>query len=349
MQRRAIPIGVITNPHSKKNRARAGRREELQRIVGDLGVVRETRSIDEIRPAVEEFRGSAVRYWVSDGGDGALHWLVNEVRDALRDSGGASDLPLIVPTNGGTIDFVAKKVGIRGEANEILARLVRAEREGAPIAVEEVPTFVMAGVRVEPGGREVPFERLGFLAAIAGIGQRFFDKYYLDPLPGPRTVLEVIAKGIGSIALNAPGLSWLPGIPRAWRAYAQELLRPQHARVRVDGRLLPGEHWRALNAGAFFADIGGVVRLFPYAGGGKLHVMAGNPSMLDVVRAVPNLFRGTPMGHGIIDAPATRVEVEALGRELLNPVIDGEIFRGIARLSIEPGPVVRIPRVDGEA
>jgi diacylglycerol kinase family enzyme len=341
MRDRSIPIGVITNPHSKKNRTRSGRRDELQRIVGPLGLVRETRSIAEIRPVIDEFRKREVQFWVSDGGDGALHWLLNEARR----SGG--ELPRIVPTNGGTIDFVAKRAGIRGQADEVLDRLVRAVRERSELPVEKVPTFVLRGTRVEKGGAEAPFERVGFLAAIAGIGQRFFDKYYLDPFPGPFTVLRVIAKGLASIALGARGIALIPGLPASWRAYAKELLRPQHARVKVDRRTLSGERWRALHVGAFFAEIGGIVRLFPYAGEGKLHVMAGNPSPFDVALAIPNLFRGRPMGRGIADMPAASVEVEALGEELLNPVIDGEIFRGVSRLSVEPGPAVQIPRIDG--
>lgn len=44
-------IGVITNPNSKKNRKRPGRREQLARAVGKHGVVRETANIDAI-PAV---------------------------------------------------------------------------------------------------------------------------------------------------------------------------------------------------------------------------------------------------------------------------------------------------------
>lgn len=348
-----IAIGVITNPNSRKNR-RPGRpvgarREELQRIVGARGLVRETRTVAEIAPTIEEFIARDVRYWVSDGGDGALHWLVNEARLALggpRGSAGPLALPVVVPTNGGTIDFVAKKVGIRGQADEVLHRLVRAEEAGFRYPLEEVPTFIMSGVEVREGA-DVPFERVGFLTAIAGIGQRFFDLYYADPDPGPATVLKVIGRGLASIALNAPGLARLPGVPGGWREYAREILRPQRARVLVDGRELPGENWRALHVGAMFCDIGGVVKLFPLAGDGLLHVMAGNPTMAEVVRGVPHIFTGGAIGRGVTDVAARTVEVEALGDELLNPNMDGEQFRGLRRLKITSGPRVRIPRVGG--
>jgi diacylglycerol kinase family enzyme len=350
-------IGVVTNPNSRKNRTRPGRapgarREELERRVGARGLVRETRSVEEIAGVVEEFLARDVRYWVSDGGDGALHWLMNETRRVLASRaaaapGGSLALPIFVPTNGGTIDFVAKKVGIRGEAEDVLDRLVRGEDQGFRYPLEEVPTFLMTGVCRE-GGREARFERLGFLTAVAGVGQRFFDLYYADADPGPATVLKVVGKGLGSIALNVPGAGLLPGVPRRWREYAREVLRPQRARVTVDGRPLPGEHWRALHVGAFFCDIGGVVKLFPLAGEGRLHVMAGNPSMLEVARGVPKIFTGGVIGKGVTDIAVRTIDVEALDeRELLNPNIDGEPFRGLAHLTITTGPRVRIPRLCG--
>ncbi len=346
----AVPIGVVTNPNSKKNRALRDRKDKLQGIVRDLGIVRETRSVGEIRPTVEEFLDRGVRYWVSDGGDGALHWLVNEAWTTLgaRPETRGLSLPCTIPTNGGTIDFVAKKVGIRGQAEDILDRLVRAEERGERYPEVDVPSFIFSGVqRDEATGEERPFERLGFCGAIAGIGQRFFDKYYLDPLPGPTTIVKVIAKGVASLALDAPVVSLLPGIPDAWRQYGWDLITPVAARVRVDGRELPFDRFNALHVGSIFADIGGVVRLFPFAGDGKLHVMAGNPGPLGVVTNLRHLFFGTPMQHrDLVDVPATKLEVEAMGGELLSPCLDGEIFRGIVSATIVPGPRIRVPRID---
>ncbi len=336
-------IGVVTNPNSKKNRLRPGRAERLQAIVGEAGVVRETQTVAAIRPTVEEFIGRGVRYWVSDGGDGALFWLVNEAREAL---GKGAGLPLIVPTNGGTIDFVAKKVGIRGQAEDILERLVRVEREGGRHPETEVPSFIVEGREVDPStGAERRFEKIGFAGAIAGIGQRFFDKYYLDPLPGRTTVLKVIAKGLASLALGQPGLRALPGIPASWRAYGNDLIKGMRARVRVDGRPLEGEEWNAIHVGSIYVDLGGVVKLFRLAGSGKLHVMAGNPGVLAVVRNVPHLFTGGRMPNEMFEAAAETLEVEATGDEPLAPVIDGEVFRGLRSVRVTPGPRVRIPQV----
>jgi hypothetical protein len=39
--------------------------------------------------------------------------------------------------------------------------------------------------------------------------------------------------------------------------------------------------------------------------------------------------------------------MEATGRELLEPVIDGEYYRNVKRLSFRVGPRVRIPKLVG--
>ena len=97
--------------------------------------------------------------------------------------------------------------------------------------------------------------------------------------------------------------------------------------------------------GSIFVDIGGVVRLFPLAGEGKLHIMSGNPGMAEILRYLPNLFLGRPMSGSVTERAVTSVEVEAEGPELLAPCIDGEIFRDVRRLAIVPGPMIRIPKV----
>src|SRR5688572_31689756 len=121
-----MEIGVITNPNSRKNRNRPNRAERLQRIVGDLGEVHQTTSIASIKPILRDFLRKRARYWVADGGDGALHWMLRMGMEVLQEDefvGTDAALPLTMPTNGGTIDFIAHNVGIRGDAETLLAAL----------------------------------------------------------------------------------------------------------------------------------------------------------------------------------------------------------------------------------
>src|SRR5436190_6903512 len=121
-----MEIGVITNPNSRKNRNRPERVERLQRIVGGMGEVHQTQSLDSIKPVLRDFLRKRARYWVADGGDGALHWMLRmgmEVmqEDEFREQG--VTMPRTMPTNGGTIDFIANNVGIKGDAEGLLTVL----------------------------------------------------------------------------------------------------------------------------------------------------------------------------------------------------------------------------------
>src|SRR3954471_3416705 len=145
-----MEIGVITNPNSRKNRNRPGRAERLQRIVGSLGEVHKTASIESIKPVLREFLRKRARYWVADGGDGALHWMLRMGMEVLQEDefvGQAVTLPTTLPTKGGTIDFVANNVGIQGDAEGIRATLLRNVEYGSTIEETEVDSMAIDGIQ----------------------------------------------------------------------------------------------------------------------------------------------------------------------------------------------------------
>src|SRR5690242_20460873 len=163
-----MEIGVITNPNSRKNRNRPDRAERPQRIVGELGEVHETTSIDSIKPALREFPRKRARYWVADGGDGALHWMLRMGMWALQEdevAGQSVRLPTTLPTKGGTIAFVANNVGIEGDAEGILEALRGRVERGALIEETEVDSMSIDGVQLVDG-QEVPFRTYGFASAV---------------------------------------------------------------------------------------------------------------------------------------------------------------------------------------
>jgi len=158
-----MEIGVITNPNSRKNRNKPHRAERLQRIVGSMGEVHQTESLESIKPVLREFLRKRARYWVADGGDGALHWMLRMGMEVLQEDEFIDQrfaLPMTLPTKGGTIDFVANNVGIEGDAEGILAML-RSNIEDSKIIVEtEVDSMVIDGIQVVDGA-DVPFTELG--------------------------------------------------------------------------------------------------------------------------------------------------------------------------------------------
>jgi hypothetical protein len=336
-------IGVISNPNSRKNRrAPAGRIERLRRIVGGWGTVTETPGLDALRPALRDLLRARARWFVSDGGDGALHWMLNEL-GALGEAGELGDEPpTVLPTNGGTIDFVARKAGVRGRAEGILEELTRAVAAGKAPPACDLDSLELTGEIETPDGHR-PLRRIGFALAAGGIGQRFFDKYYGDHDPGAAAIVRVVARAVASWAADRLQLP----VPAALLAYGREIFRPTPARVTIDGRVLAEREFGAIHAGAFDVTLGGVFRVFPLAARpGRVQFQAGGIVPAEMIRALPDLVRGRMIrSRSLTDQIGGEMLVEALGDELLCPIVDGELFCGLRWLRVRRGPRVRIARV----
>lgn len=342
-----MEIGVITNPNSRKNRNRPERVERLQRIVGRMGEVHQTSSVDSIKPVLRDFLRKRARYWVADGGDGALHWMLRMGMEVLQEDEFAESsvtLPVTLPTKGGTIDFVANNVGIEGDAEGILATLRRHLEHGATIEETEVDSMVIDGIQIKDG-EEVAFRTYGFASAAGGVGQRFYSKYYADKDPNPRTIVKVIANTIASTPIALSPLSKLPF--GQWRTYAKDIFAPTPCKITLDGMVLPGDSFTGVHIASMSINLGNVLRFFGKADQpGLMNAIVGTPSPWAVIRNVPRMARGQEMiGRNILDRPCRTMILDATGSELMEPIIDGEYYRNVKRLEFRVGPRVRIPKV----
>ena len=327
-------LGVVVNPRARKNRGNwADHSAALRRVVGPWGEVHETGSVDGLHGIVQRL-DPRVSHLVSDGGDGALHWLINEMWLRVADP---QLWPTFVPTNGGTIDFVARKAKVRGRPEVILRALTAAAQADRPPPEVCLDTLELHGETAAGA----PFHRVGFALAAGGVGNRFFDEYYKDDDPGPATIVRVIARAIGDYATSKviPGRANRPG-------YASRLFAPTHARVVIDGDEIPTRTHSALHAGAFDVSLGGILRIFPRARDtGALHFQAGELSPAKIIAQLPALVAGGAIrGDRLRDTTGREMVIESEG-EPLSPVVDGERFDGIVRLSVRAGPRIRIARV----
>ncbi len=332
-----MQVGILLNPNSRKNRreARSGRREALAAQVGALGEVIETHHPDELPAALERLLGQGVKYLVCDGGDGALHWTLNLLRELRGDQG----LIPLLPTSGGTIDFVAHKVGSFGDQDAILDAFLTSIRRGRAPQVVEIDSLRLTG----DTAAGAPFDRLGFALAAGGVGQRFFDQYYAVEDPRAATIVAIVGRTVLGHAARFLKLNALKG----YQEHARAIFEPTQARVTLDGEALPSTRHGALHAGAFDISLGGVFRVFPLAApDGRLHFQAGAISPREMIRAIPALVRGGAIqSEQLWERSGTEMVIEALGDELLAPIIDGEQFQGLNRLTVTPGPHVPIVRV----
>jgi len=360
-----MEIGVITNPNSRKNQRKHDRTRVLQSIVGDLGKVVQTPSPDAIKPVLREFLRRRARFWVSDGGDGALHWMLRMGMEVLEeDEFRHHSLPLAMPTNGGSIDFVAHNVGLRGDAESLLSGLRRALESGQSIEEVEVDSMLCEGIEVTEEGddfrssrprgalrgktTEIPFRTLGFAAAAGGIGQRFFEKMVEAGSHTSSTIVSIVAKTVASYPVAMSPLSHVPGMPPVLRQFARDMFRPTLAHVCLDDRMLPRVDCTGIHVASMSIDLGGVMRFFGLADEpGQLHAIVGSPTPLQIIRNIPRMYLGKQMKGDVYDGPCRQMTMKAAGEELLAPVIDGEFYPNIRELTFKVGPRVRIPKVVG--
>lgn len=345
-----MEIGVITNPNSRKNKGRTNRARALQSILGDAGEVHETRDVDSIKPILREFLRKRARYWVADGGDGALHWMLRTGLEVLEEDEFASvgaTLPTTMPTNGGTIDFVANNVGIKGRAEDLLRSLRRSIDSGKSIEEVEVDSMLIEAIEVE-NGREEAFRTYGFAVAAGGIGQRFFSKYYADDDPNARTIVKVIANTVASVPAWLSPLP-IPGMPKGLQEYGEHMFGATRARVTIDGMILPYERMTGINIASMSINLGNVFRFFTKADEpGLMHAIVGDAKPLSMMRNLPRMHLGKELrDKRLVDRACREMVLEATSDELLEPIIDGEPYRNLRKLTFRLGPRVRIPKVVG--
>jgi hypothetical protein len=345
-----MQIGVITNPNSRKNQHRPNRAARLQSIIGGLGEVHQTRDPDSIKPVLRDFLRRRAQYWVSDGGDGALHWMLRKGMEVLdEEEFRGQTLPLALPTNGGSIDFVAHNVGIRGDAESILATLRRQLERGQRVEEVEVDSMLIEGIEATAEG-DRPFRTYGFAVAAGGIGQRFFEKLHEEGAHTPKNIVSIVAKTVSSYPVAMSPLRHLPGVPELLRRYAREMFKPTMARISVDGRELPRTDCTGIHVASMSINLGNVMRFFAQADvPGQMHCIVGSPTPLCIIRNIPRMYLGLPMtGDGLYDGPCRGLRLAATSDELLAPIIDGEYYTNLRSMSFRTGPRVRIPKVVGQ-
>jgi hypothetical protein len=258
--------------------------------------------------------------------------------------GDAHSLPMTLPTKGGTIDFVANNVGIQGDAEGILGTLRTSLERNRIIEDTEVDSMVIDGLQIVDG-QEVPFRTYGFASAAAGIGQRFYSKYYAASDPNPRTIMKVVANTVASAPIALTPLAKLP--LGAWTTYARDVFEPASCKVTLDGMRLPGDRFTGVHVASMSINLGNVLRFFGKADQpGLMNALVGTPSPWSIIRNLPRMARGEEMrGRDILDRPCREMVLEATGNELLAPVIDGEYYRNVKQIAFRIGPRVRIPKV----
>jgi len=307
-------IGVVVNPRAGRNRRVTNRTGRLGDVLGAHGWVRETNSLSHLAAVAVECRDRAVDVLGVCGGDGTMARTLS----ALVRAYGSHTLPRIVPLRGGTMNTIARAMGCPAwQPERMLAEIVANYRSGQPLDATEHQL-------IEVNGNDY-----GFMVG-AGTPVEFLRVYYGLPRQGAAPAARLL------FALTASVL-------RGGRL-ARQLFTPMAATLRCDGERVPFDDYTVVYASTI-EDIGLGFRPTYRARErpGYVHVFAGPVGPSEFVRCLPAIKLGRPThSPNVYDDLARAIAVEF--RDPTFYMIDGDIMEPTARLSVEPGPVVRVIR-----
>jgi diacylglycerol kinase family enzyme len=308
-------IGVIVNPHARGNRRDVmARAERFEHLVGPLGLVRVTETLDELREAVHVFRERDIDMLAVCGGDGSDHCTLT----ALQREYGERPLPLLLPLRAGTINYIVNDTGgLRGSPEQVLGRVVRDYRWGHAHLTTERDVLRVNGTE------------LGFVLSF-GTAVNFLRAYYAREVKGPLRAAWLLGRMIGSAVFGT----------RIARATVQAV----QADIECDGEPLPFRQFTFF----FAATVNQIALGFrpTYLGTrkrGYFHVVGGPIPPRRLIRRALRVHRGLPTGEPML--------YDNLGKHLaihfeqpVHYMLDGDILGPIDRLEVDVPYRVRIVR-----
>jgi diacylglycerol kinase family enzyme len=313
-------IGVILNPKSRHNLRDPSAASRLARALGDHGVVREARSIDELYRIAEDFRRDAIDVLAISGGDGTNHVTLTGFLDVY----GGATMPQVALLRGGTMNTVANSVGVRrGGPEGLLGRLIREYAQRASAPLENVERHVM---HIAPANAKGHY---GFLFG-TGVVAGFLAEYYRDRDPTPLVAAKTLVRAVGSALVGGDMI--------------RRMARPFAGSVALgNGTRWPERQYLTVTAGTI-AHIGLNFKPFwRYAERpAAFHILGIYASPTSVVAELPRIHRAEPMRAGkAYEGLAERAVV----RSATGPVsymIDGDLHESPGELEIAIGPRVKL-------
>jgi diacylglycerol kinase (ATP) len=315
-------IGVVYNPRSGRNLRDPRAELRLARALGDHGVVRAARSLDELTRVAEDFRRLKIDVLGISGGDGTNHVTITGFLAVYTDE----PLPPLAFLRGGTMNTVANSVGVpRGKPDGLLAQLIRryAERHTMPLRSVERHTMRIGSAAERQGHRHAFIFGTG---AIYG----FIAEYHSTQDPDALWAAQVLLRAAASLFV---GGKTIRRVAQRWEG-----------RVTLDdGTTFPERDYLSIGAGTV-DQIGLGFRPFYRRSEAEehFHILGIHTTALGFLSRMPEIWQARPMGPAhTYDRLARRAVLEARDG-VVRYVCDGDVHEQRGALSVEIGPKVRI-------
>jgi len=303
-------IGIINNPHSRKNRKYPERMVSLGQIVGNEGKSVATQEIVDIHEMARLYKEQEIDILGINGGDGSNHVTLT----AFIEEYGDTPLPKIALLRGGTMNTISNACGIKGTQAGLMMNLVNKYRDGAPFE-----TILRDTMKVG--------DRYGFIFG-NGLIHNFLEAYYATGDPRPWVAMKLLTRGAGSSMINGP--------------LAKRLFERFRARVIVDGQEWEHESYTAIVAGTIH-EIGlGFTPFFrceerPHT----FHFLGIVTSPAGFATALPKIFFGRKVSPKKIHQVVAE-EVIFESDQPLKYTLDGDTHQAGNRLVVTAGPRLEI-------
>jgi len=313
MSLRTLRIGVVLNPRSRYLRRHPAAIGRLHTMLGDRGLVAESRDLDHVKRVAADFRAANVDLVAVAGGDGTAGITIGAFHEVYGD-----DMPPFAMLRGGTMNTVSNALHLpRGTPEKNLARLLAKTADGTM-----PPTVWRATLRAD--------NRVGFLFG-TGVFQSFLREYYRRGKddPSAATAAETIGFMAASAVVQGPLI--------------KQLAATTAMTMDVDGRRFPVTPYMAVTAGTVEQVGLGFTPFFladRFRGAFHLVAITGAPSR--VVRDLPRVWLGLPLKpDNAMSLVAKRAVLECPDGPI-DYMVDGDIYTVNGPLVVETGPSVRI-------
>jgi len=277
----------------------------MERIVGALGVVRATPSLDAITDVVREFHDRGIEILAICGGDGSDHCTLTAVDRVY----GPSPWPLLLPLRAGTINYIADDIGgRRGTPEQVLQRVVLAHRRGHPHVTTERDVLRVNG------------DQLGFVLSF-GTAVNFLHVYYARETQGPVWAARLLGRAIVSAALGTH--------------LARSISQAVEADIVCDDEALPFRQFTFFFAGTVrHVALGFQPTYLGDRKRGFCHVVGGPVAARRLVRYALRVHRGFPTNDPLLYDSLCRRFAIRFSRPA-HYMLDGDVLGPIDELEVD--------------
>lgn len=343
-----MSIAVFFNPNARSNKKDPTIEQRLRDAIQGHGTLYATTSLDAIEDALRTAYRNDEHTIVIAGGDGSVHWVVNE---AIRVWGFAKvqqELTFVATCNG-SINFMAIACNIPDNAETLLKRLVAQKNRGKRWTTRTITTLQFEGQQHTENG-PVPFVRYAWATAIAGYGANLFPPLYREKhSPIEWRMIKCLSQAMTIGFANELSPAFLRKRWPQWMdTVADVYLRPFRGKVYVDGEAFQdgaGNVLTSLNvvhAGSVPLNLGNLLQAFGKSDEHHVHVHIGDVR----ARYAPGALIQSALGRtinrpGMYDGPVQSMRLVPTAGHRFSPVLDGEIYDNMGEINVTPAGHLR--------